>query len=199
MAATKATTLFSLDAVKSWLGSTSSKDDDILAVIADAVSGRLESVTGRQYVTRTGVVEGYNGVGSRALLVRHFPVIAVASLTLKRSEADTPVTLVEGADFDVDKQAGEIRARQGIRFTAGFQNIVLTYSHGFDVQDGPALPADLVQAALSYVKLVYSEKTTNTDAASSVNIGNQNFILKPGIPWGIKSVLDNWTRRRIGV
>lgn len=191
MAATKATTLFGLAAVKGWLRVTDAGQDSQIAQIADAVSARMEAATKRIFVRRT-LSEVCDGDGSRRLFLKKYPVVSVTTLTVKSTPDQlTPTAYVAGTDFDADLTTGRLQMRN-LPFVRGFQNVAVTYVAGWDAQDGPALPADIYQAGLDYVKAVYQEYSTNAIAASSVSLGPTTFLLKPDLPYGIKRVLDQW-------
>lgn len=192
MAATKATTLCSLPIVRAWLGVADGSDDARIVRVADAISERVESYCNRLFVTRT-VTDGYDGTGSPAMFLRDYPVVAMTSLSVKDSPVASPTPLTEGVDYDVDKRTGRVQLRTR-RFPRGFQNVAAVYTAGWGAQDAPELPQDVVQAALDYMKLVWTELTTNAVAATSVSVGPSSFVLKPGIPWGIKQVLESWVR-----
>lgn len=190
MSATQATTLFGLSAVKSWLKVSDSSQDALITQIADAVSQRVEAVTKRAFVTRS-FTETRDGDGKLLLLLRHYPISVWTSFTVKDTPDGTPNPFVNGTDFDLDVRLGRLLMRvQAI--TRGFQNVVATYTAGFDAQDGAALPQDVYEAGLDYVKVVYSEFDANAIAANSVALGPSTFVLKPQLPYGIKSVLDQW-------
>lgn len=194
---TQTTTLFSLDVVKTWLGVTltDTSKDGIIAQIADGVSQRIESACHRPFVTRS-FTETYNGDGTTQLLLRHWPVVAVSSFTMKDTQDGTPVAYVNGTDYDLDRAIGALRLRS-IALWRGFQNIAVTYTAGWGAQDAASLPQDVYQAGLDYVKAVYSEWDAGAIAASSVSIGPNAMVIKPGLPYGIKGVLDQWKARRL--
>lgn len=192
--ATAATTLFALDTVKDWIKIPSSAQGNIeerLCRMADAVTSRIESITRMSFVTRD-FTDKYDGDGSNSLFLRHFPVVAISSLTIADSPDATPTVLVEGTDFDVNLRIGEIRLRN-YPFFKGFQNVVCTYSAGYGAQDAATLPQDVVHAGLDWIKALYDEGAAGATAASSISIGNSTFILKPGpAPPGVQLVLDHW-------
>lgn len=195
MAETKATTLVTLAAARAWLGATDGSEDARIVQVADGVSERVESYCARAFVTRT-FDEFHNGSGTRQLLLRRYPVVTIASLTVKDSPTSTPTSLVQGTDYDIERTTGRIwmRARN---LTKGFQNIEAGYDAGYGVKGDLALPQDIVQATLDYIKLVWTETTTNAISATSISVGPSSFVLKPGLPWGIKQALDNWHRSRL--
>lgn len=188
---TRATTLFSLDVVRNYVGANDATLDDLIVRIADAVSERIEMQTNRVFVTRT-IVETLNGDGSRRLVLRFCPIVAVASLTMKyTADQATPDALVEGTDYDIDKRIGKIMLRT-LTFPEVFQGVVCTYSTGFGAKDAATLPADLYEAALEYVKYLYSIKTANAVAATSVSLGNSTFMLTQDLPADLKRAINYW-------
>jgi uncharacterized phiE125 gp8 family phage protein len=195
--ATKATTLWALATVKNYLGITDASQDALVTQIADAVSQRIESFCGdRVFVTRAFTDEFYDGDQTRFLRLRRFPVTTFTSLAMKDTPDGDFIGYVEQTDFDLDYRLGRLRMRN-LPLRRGFQNIKVTYTAGFGAQDAVTLPADVLQAGLDYVKLVYDEKTSGAIAATQVNLGPSNLMLKPGIPWGVKAVLDSWRVRRL--
>jgi hypothetical protein len=192
---TRATSLCGLAAMKTWLQVTDTSDDARLITIGDAVSERIETYTNRFFATRT-FTEVYDGDGSRLLLLREYPVASIASLTVKETPTSTPLALVNGTDYDVEARTGRVVLRSRA-FSRGFQNVAATYDSGYGAKDAATLPADIYQAALDYIKLVWNELTSNAIAATQISAGNETFILKPQMPWGIKQTLDSWTRRRL--
>jgi hypothetical protein len=193
---TQATTLFSLATVKAYVKVPTSTYDAQIIAIADAVSQRIEAITRRVFVERS-LIETHDGDGSRRLRLRKFPVVgAVTSLTVKDTPDGTPVVLVAGTDFDTDVRLGLIRLRSRC-FTQGFQNVVVTYTAGWDVKDGAALPQDVYQAGLDYVKAVWNEWQNDAISATSVSVGPAQLVVKAGLAPGIKSVLDSWRAVRL--
>jgi uncharacterized phiE125 gp8 family phage protein len=196
--ATAATTLFGLTVVKNYLGVTDTTNDTLITQIADAVSARIESKTGRIFVTRTVTAEKHDGNGTMQLMLRKFPVGTVSALTVTSTPGGTAVSYTSGTDFDLDTFAGRIQMRND-PFFAGFQNVSVTYTAGFGAQDNAALPQDVYEAGLEYCKAVYDEKTTGTIAATSVSMGGTSFMLKPGMPWHITEALckGGWVDVRV--
>lgn len=195
MSATRVTTLFSLAAVKAYLAITSDEKDAVLVQLADAVSERIESSTGRVFVSRS-LTDVLNGDGTQRIALRYMPVQSITSLTIKDSPDSTPVAYTNGTDFDVDNTTGLIRFRNGC-VPRGFQNVTVTYVAGWAEQGGAALPADVYQAGLDYVKVEWNQFDANAIAATSVSLGPSNFLLKPGLPYSIKAVLDDWRVVRV--
>jgi hypothetical protein len=166
------------------------RDAARVAMIADAVSERVENETSRSFVTRT-LTETRNGNGKRAMRLRMFPVIAMTSLSVTDTPGGTPHALVLNTDYDLDARKGEVRLRAGV-FTRGFQNVSAGYSAGFGAQDSATLPADIYQAALDYVKFTYQRLSSDAVVASSINIGPSSVMVLPGIPKDIQRVIDQW-------
>lgn len=188
--ATKTTTLVSLATAKAYIGIPADEDtaDVLIAQIADAVSEKFEAKTGRRIVTRTGLTETWNGDGRAAHFLRVMDVIALASLTVD------DVT-VSPTDVAVDGRLGKIQLKPTAAagaFSAGIGNCTAVYSAGFGAQDAVALPSDVIECCLEWMKAIYDEKSAGATSASSVSIGPSSLVIKPGLGFNIKSTIDAW-------
>jgi hypothetical protein len=153
------------------------------------VSARIEQQTSRVFVTRSGIVETWSGDGRRTHWLQRRPVVSLDSLVV-----DTQ-TLVPTTNYYVDLASGRLDLTGGV-FGFGVANCVVSYSAGWGAQDSVALPGDVYQAGLDYVKAVYDERVSGAIAASSVSLGPTAMLIKPGLPYGIKSVIDSWREVR---
>ncbi len=132
-----------------WIGQQS--DDGTVARVITAVSAQVETFLGyrilQQSYTRT-----FNGVGGRVLALPDRNVSAVASLQIdgQTVPASSSVT-VDGFVFD-DKT---IYLRGGYVFSRGVQNVTASYTAGW-----AAVPGDIEQACLDWVKLVHDNLDT---------------------------------------
>jgi len=187
--ATAATTLFSLGAVKTWLGLeiAEHKLDELLVRIADAVSARIEQATGWMFVTRT-VPETWDGNDRDVRYLRARPIASVTSVTVDGA-------VVDASRYVLDGRMGRVALISGT-FGRGRGNCTAIVQAGFAAQDHASLPQDIVQAGLDYVKVVHDEKTSGAIAASSISIGPAQMVLKPGLPPGIQAVLKSWKDTR---
>ena len=192
--ATKSTTIFSLTKVKSYLGVEGANHDALLDQIADGVSERVEAYTGRTFVTRA-VTETLDGDGKQFLYLRNYPVVSVTSLKIRYSLLDEWTVLNVAAETVLDARRGRLYLNS-MHFPWGPLSIEVVYSAGWGAQDAVALPQDLVQAALDYVKFVYDRKTVGATLAASMTIGPNTVSVVPDIPTDVKRVLDSYRKVR---
>ena len=152
--ATKATTLFSLAVVRAYIPieSSNTKHDDALTKIADGVSERIESWTGRRFVTRN-LTEYYEGRNRPNLQLRTFPVQSITTLKIRLTTSDTYV-LVPAEDYDTDLRLGIVYLKNTVPglsldvFPNEFKAVEVVYSAGWAAQDAAGLPQDIYQAGL---------------------------------------------------
>ena len=94
--------LTDLPTVKAWLGVTTTTYDDQLSGLITAVSSFIANYLGRQLLTAS-YVETYRGNGQRVMVLRNFPITAVASVAFAGqtiTAAADPVALTSGILFD---------------------------------------------------------------------------------------------------
>lgn len=160
--------------VNLWLGNPNpGPDDALIQRVITAFSQYVLNRTSRgaDLYSSASASERYNGNGSDRLMVRRYPVTAVASLTVNNQ----PVTLSPDgvqAGFVIDTAGSQnsivlvggggafsgsytqMGFGVGIcRFAEGTQNIAITYTAGF-----ATVPYDLNQAAISIVATNYRKK-----------------------------------------
>jgi hypothetical protein len=192
---TKATTLFSLATCRTYLsinGVANTTDDDMIIQIADGVSERVEQMTSRKFVTQE-VVEKTDARGRDSVLLRYMPVSSVTQVRTRAhvSEAWETETL---SDFELDSFTGRLFAKNG-SFPSGPLTTEVTSQVGFDEQDGAALPAGLVQAALEYVSFVYKRKKVGVIVQSTGVSGNSISIV-PKPPKDIEDAIMSYKKYR---
>jgi hypothetical protein len=157
--------LTDLATVKSWLGVTTSATDGLIATLITAVSAFIPNYLGRQ-VLSASYVETYRGNGQHELLLRNFPITAVASVAFAgqtiTAPAD-PVALTSGLLFD-DRTLTLI----GQRFPVGLP-IVVSYAAGYS-----AAPADISQAAAELVGEAFRRR--DRIGLSSKSLGGQEVV-----------------------
>lgn len=174
-------------------GTGDSSDDALIAQIADGVSERIEKVTGRYFVKRTGLTlwQGPPSADRRRRFLRYIPVVSVDSFSING------ISLAENVDYTVDLTSGLVEL-----FTHHFPHpnpafpVVVSYTAGFDVQDGPALPADIYQAGLDYLKFAYSRSIANGLSSGTVRIGGTEATFVPAPPKDILATIQTWADPR---
>jgi uncharacterized phiE125 gp8 family phage protein len=126
--------LCSLQDFKEYLNVTSTANDEELRRFLLSASDLAERVTGRA-LRRTAYSETYDG-GRRAILLRHAPVLSVASVSVNGT-ATTDYTL----DTDGILYAGGTSSTSSA-WSWGTQNVAVTYTAGEQVP--PPAAVDLV-------------------------------------------------------
>jgi hypothetical protein len=160
-------------------------DDGRYAVMADDATAEIERELDLYFVTRT-VTETFSGDGKTARALSNSPVGAITTFTIDGSA-------VAAANYVLDADTGIITFTSG-GFSSGIKNVVVTYTAGYDVQDGAALPSDIVRAALDLGKAIHDELVANAIAASTVSLGPSTMVIKPSAyPASVKRVLDSWS------
>lgn len=209
---TRATTLFSLVTVKSYLPAVGATNDAVITQIADGVSAAIEQMTGRKFVsqsvTRTvNIGRGVLGVnpsqslpfgygdGPSVYRLPDYPVSAITSVARRATLMDAWETL-DSTEYELDDRLGIVYLKQ-LAFYTGPRAAKFVYTAGYDAQDGAGLPADLVQAGLDWVKFVWTRQANGFLVASSQNQGGTSAI---AVPSPSKDIMDRiLTHRKVRV
>ena len=154
-----------LATVKAWLGVTSANFDAQLGGLITAVSSFVTNYLGRQLLTGS-YVETYRGSGQRAMVLRNFPITAVASVAFAGQTivaAADPVALTSGILFD-DRTLTLV----GYRFPIGLP-VVVSYTAGY-----AATPPDIGQAAVELVGEAFRRR--DRIGLASKSLGGQEVV-----------------------
>jgi len=137
----------------------------------DRVSAFIEAYTGCSFINTTYTAEKYDGDGTRELLLDHYPISSVTSLTdTPTGEAATTVTVA--TELLIYSQEGRLKLKSDATsvaaFTADDQNISVTYvaGHGAAIAN---LPADIVAVA---TQMVVTSLSQNATGVTSEKIGD---------------------------
>ena len=139
-----------------WLKLTSGSDDVNLQLAITGVSRAIATWCSRNFVVAS-YAEVYDGVGSDRLVLRNFPVISVASLSID----DCVVVPQTSALAQGYKFSGRVVALSGYRFSRGFQNIAISYQAGLS-----PIPEDLKLACLNWLRGWYLARDRDADLLS---------------------------------
>lgn len=185
MPALHATTLVTLDEVRRYvLGDVfDTSRDDRLVLLADAASARIEAHTGRVFAARD-VTEAFRGRGTGSVGLQRRPVRSVTSVTVGG------VAVASGA-WEIEAALGRLTLTAGT-FAAGALCTVV-YRAGYEAADRPP---DVVEACLQLTKYLWDERETGAVGASSISIGPQSLMLKPGLPEPLRDALRAWVDTR---
>jgi uncharacterized phiE125 gp8 family phage protein len=196
---TKSTTLFSLAKVKAHLDikSANTEQDALLTNLADGVSERCEQMTARVFVTRN-IVETIDARGRDTAFLRHMPVASV-SLVRRRASMSSAWETIGSSGYELDGFVGRLFLKDQ-SFYAGPRTAEITYSAGYDTQDGAALPSGLVMAALEYVNFVYKRKSIGGPIFSSATVGGNSVLVVPEPPKDIRdAIMSHRKFRGVGI
>jgi hypothetical protein len=157
--------LTDLDTVKAWLGVTSTSTDALVAGLISAVSAFIPAYLGRQ-VLSAAYTETYRGNGQSELILRNFPITAVASVAFAGqtiTAAGDPVALTPGILFD-DRLLKLI----GYRFPLSLP-VVVIYTAGY-----AATPPDIAQAAIELAGEAFRRR--ERIGLASKSLGGQEVV-----------------------
>jgi uncharacterized phiE125 gp8 family phage protein len=181
-------TLCALADVKTYLGITDTNSDTVLTALVVNASAMCEAFCNRVFA-QASYTETRNGSGKAAMTLANAPVSAVASVSVDGLPviASASPTL-GGYVFDADT----LYLRAGVypcTFTAGVQNVVVTYTAGF-----ATIPPDVAQACIELVALKYA-KRNRIDKASET-LGTQQTIsyTMADMPASVKTALKPYVR-----
>lgn len=129
--------LVTLAALKRWLAIASSDDDDVLAQLVTDTSRAIASLLSRPALLPTSVTEVLDGTGQASLMLRCWPVTAIASCTIDGNPLAAATATGAGYMLDVADPAPPGRMQRlslrGMRFPRGVQNVAVTYTAGYGV------------------------------------------------------------------
>jgi len=170
--------------VKKWIpGITGATDDLLLDMLVTAASAWIKNYTNRDLLTAS-YTETLNGTGRGSLILTHYPVTAVASLSVDGAAVVArPSVTTSGFTFE-----DRVIRLSGSVFTKGIQNIVVAYTAGF-----ATAPADLEQCAIELVGLKYRERTRIGESTKAMGDQTVSFLVRE-LPVQVKSTLDQYKR-----
>jgi hypothetical protein len=159
----------------------------LLASLGDAVQGAMERYMGRTLSVMTHM-EVYDGNDHSMLFLRNDPVLSVSSLSVNGA-AVTVGSLIAPTypPATVVIYGSGLRYTTGNVFPAGFSNVRVTYSAGFDVP-----PPDIVQAGVSWAAVLFKDR--DRAGLASQGAGGQTTSFTREMPPFVKTVLDKWVR-----
>lgn len=186
--------LFSdLGVVRDYVGTPGSTPSEVqynakLEMLVNAISEEIESKTGRIYMQRT-VQEQREGPNSHVLMLRAWPVISITTFTIDGAA-------VSVSDYALDNEHGIISMRTGpiLWDPYGPARIALAYEGGYAEAN---MPGRVLSLALDMIKLRFDEWRLGATSATSVNIGANSMIIKPGWPYHMRDTLNELARERV--
>ncbi len=183
--------LVSLADVKSWMNIASTTDDTLLSRLITSASNRIASYIQRNIgILSTAITETRNGSGTSMMMLKTWPVTAVASVSVggvlvpqsSNGSAGWYAATWDGVSYPIPEPyimltagysplSGSVSMnRWNGYFPEGAGNVIFTYTAGFST-----VPADLYQACIEMVAQAYQRRGSRLDLKSvsqaQVNIG----------------------------
>lgn len=155
-----------------------------LAALITAVTKAISKYCRRNFDEQT-YEERYTGQGEQRLMLRHFPILSVASLTVDD-------VAVSASDYIIDAERGWL-FRSGGWHSLDY-GIEIEYDAGWS-----SVPEDIQEACAAWVAALYWQTKKNpflTNSFSSTT-GSAYATLKENMPAHVKSILDSYRDRKI--
>jgi hypothetical protein len=141
--------LVALADLKAWLDVTSTDDDDLITRLITQVSRATLAYLNRPTIVPATTVETRDGGNDFEIILRQWPVTAIASLLidgvavapappLVAGGSRQPGYVLEAADVAPPGHMQRLALR-GRMFARGLQNVAITYSAGYQVTAEPAV------------------------------------------------------------
>ena len=150
------------------LDSTDTTRDAAIAIAINGVSEWLEGECGRSFQLAT-YTETLTGTGRQKLLLTHYPVQAIQTITPPQKYTLVPD---EGALFRSAGWYGEIT----VEYTAGY----------------PVIPPDLETACIELVAMRLEMKSSNHLKTEVIGPLRNEYVSE--LPYAIQSVIDRYRR-----
>ena len=178
-----ATALTTLPNVKQWLKINGTADDALLTRLITSFSSAVANYLNRDLGSQV-YTEVYNGGGGRSLALANYPVTAVASLTIN----DEPIPQQPKAGA-IGFVPSPYRVNLvGYTYTAGFQNVTVTYTAGY-----VTIPADVEQCCIEWIADRYAQRDRIGIASRGVGGETQVFSVVD-MPPAVKQILNPFVK-----
>jgi hypothetical protein len=162
-----------VDDLSAVLGTTATDLDLITAIALDSGCEAVRSYIGQMVNYVEDDVEEHDGKGTRTIRVEQRPIRDITSVEVDGVALDASVLSV---------RKSLIRRKDDV-FPRGLGNVVVTYSHGWDVipdnsaGDDLLVPADLRLVALLSARRAYAAVGANDGQEQSETIGQYSYSL----------------------
>ena len=163
----------------------------IVKIALDAACHRVRTYLGQDVNLVIGDVEVHSGSGRRKLRLRQRPVRSVTSVVIDDVVQDAALYSVRGA---------VISFRDADVWWYGNDNIEVTYSHGWDIDETPdapfatveRVPADIRLVTLLMARRVYENVGTDVNAGAVIRetIGDYSYELSDSATTAVTSAVE---------
>lgn len=192
--------VLTLDEMKDALGIKDADDDAQVTDLLEGLQGRFEAECNRRFLYGSGIEELFDG-GKQWLLVRTFPIDAVASIHVDPDQVWDAGTVIDDDDYRVNKARGRIVFGTGEYYwPSGFQNVRVIYSGGLIKDDFSAAPgADTgdIESLRRAVRMQGNFEWRNKQSLGVQSIGQQGMnvsLAKAELLPEVKAILNGLRR-----
>lgn len=169
-------------AVKLYKGITGTELDTLIDALIPRVSAAIESYLSRR-IESAAQVDLRDGNGGRSMLLREYPVTAVAAVSV-----DGQAIPAGGFDLAGWRLADRMLVLEGYRFTSGIANVRIDYTAGY-----ATVPADIEQACIETVLLAL-ERRAHIDVSSKSLAGETVSYITADLPPSARKALNQHLR-----
>lgn len=167
--------------VKQYGGIEEFENDLLIERMVLSATTAIENYCGRQFLSAARV-EVKDGTGTRKITLKHFPVTAVASVTID-GRVIPPRPSPTGYGYTFDDMSVRLT---GYEFTEGMDNVEIVYTAGLN-----AIPADIDMACCEVVARRY--KTLDRLGVSSKSLAGETISFSSeDFPDTVTRVLDHY-------
>ena len=196
-----ATPFLDIQDVKLYAGITSSNQDEVLTAIMAGALPALENYCNRIFSTTTQV-EYRDGNGAMGMMLAHYPVASIASVTIDGAAIPLSTSFTAPGYYFVPGGRRLILRGNTYRFTQGNRNVEIALTAGFG--DGMGVggtdlnpwPEDLRMAGKIYIINRLNERMrigvgSKSLAGESISF-NDNALRQEGMPVAVRTILANY-------
>lgn len=168
---------------------------ELLRRIVNAATRRVESYTGRTFLTRSHD-EHHDGSAGRRLFLRQAPVLAVQTFEQLNLDATVAQAYV-AADYQLDTLHGIVSLTSGGGFHNGVRRWHVVYTASYATLG--TVPDDVVLACLMLVARWWRDFSKSRDDVVSQSVDGQSIVLdeKP-LPPRVKGLLKPYRMPAMG-
>ena len=139
--------LTTIDAVKAYLGLTSTTDDEMIAQLISSESALIQGWISRAFGVAT-YTDIFSGNGKNMHYLHNSPVVSIQSVTVNGSTVPAAATIQDAGYIVIDEQLTLLR----YEFACGTINCQVVYTAG------QVTPPDIAQACIELVSKRYRDR-----------------------------------------
>lgn len=184
--------LCTLQNVKEWLNQTTTTDDAMLARMIASQSQNALNYMNRSAILSAAYTEKYSGVGMPSIMLRQWPVTAVAAVSINGIAIAAQTAPPWGVGYFFAPYTGPgvggpcLLGVSGSVFARGLNNIQVTYTAGY-----AAVPDAIENAVIEMVALRYRERSRIGITSQSDGQTTTSFV-KDSMTPSIAEALDKY-------